>query len=110
MQQSTVQQSAVQLISLVRYYRGPRGQGRGANWPLGIQGHHPKPHILCYLNLILLMSGWEEGAEPARGQLSIILDRAAVDRAAVDREVDLARTLLSGAQGSGPRAGDPIGP
>ena len=32
-----------------------------------------------------------------------------VDRAAVDRAVDLARTLLSGAQGPGPRAGDPIG-
>ena len=33
-----------------------------------------------------------------------------VDRAAVDRAVDLARTLLSGAQGPGPRAGDPVGP
>ena len=33
-----------------------------------------------------------------------------VDRAAVDRAVDLARTLLSGAQGPGPRAKDPIGP
>ena len=31
-----------------------------------------------------------------------------VDRAAVDRAVDLARTLLSGAQGPGPRAGDPV--
>ena len=29
MQQSTVQQSTVQLISLVRYYRGPWGQGPG---------------------------------------------------------------------------------
>ena len=34
----------------------------------------------------------------------------AVDHAAVDRAVDLARTLLSGAQGPGPRARDPIGP
>ena len=42
-------------------------------------------------------------------QLSIVLDRVAVSRAAVDRAVDLARTLLSGAQGPGPRAGDPIG-
>ena len=33
-----------------------------------------------------------------------------VDRAEVDRAVDLARTLLSGAQGLGPRARDPIGP
>ena len=32
------------------------------------------------------------------------------DRAAVDRAVDLALTLLSGAQGPGPRARDPIGP
>ena len=35
---------------------------------------------------------------------------AAVDRAAVDRAVDLAQTLLSEAQGPGPRARDPIGP
>ena len=42
-------------------------------------------------------------------RLSIVLDRAAVNRAAADRAVDLARTLLSGAQGPGPRAGDPIG-
>ena len=28
MQQSTVQQSTVQLISLERYYREPRGQGQ----------------------------------------------------------------------------------
>ena len=38
------------------------------------------------------------------------LSGAAVDRAAVDHAVDLARTLLSGDQGPGPRAGDPIGP
>ena len=40
---------------------------------------------------------------------SLRLGHAAVDRA-VERAVDLARTLLSGAQGPGPRAEDPIGP
>ena len=39
-----------------------------------------------------------------------ILGHAAVDRAAVEHAVDLTRTLLSGAQGLGPRAGDPSGP
>ena len=43
------------------------------------------------------------------GFLAAVIGRA-VDRAAVDRVVDLARTLLSGAQGPGPRARDPIGP
>ena len=33
-----------------------------------------------------------------------------LNHAAVDRAVDLARTLLSGAQGLGPSARDPIGP
>ena len=31
---------------------GARAQGRGASWPLGTQGPHPKPHIPCYLNLM----------------------------------------------------------
>ena len=43
------------------------------------------------------------------GFLAAVIGRA-VDRAEVDRAVDLARTLLSGAQGPGPRARDPIGP
>ena len=41
---------------------------------------------------------------------SLRLGHAAVDCAEVDRAVDLALTLLSGAQGPGPRARDPIGP
>ena len=41
---------------------------------------------------------------------SLRLGHAAVDRAAVDRAVDLARTLLSGAQGQGPGLGTQLAP
>jgi hypothetical protein len=69
----------------------PRDPGATLIFPAGC----PKPYIPCYLKDILY---------------SLHLGHAAVDGAAVDRAVDLARTLLSGAQGPGPRAGDPVGP
>ena len=58
-QQSTVQQSTVQLISLGRYYLGPRGQGPGPGAQLapGTQGPHPaqtfptlhRPSLMIFL-------------------------------------------------------------
>ena len=62
--------------------------------------------FFCFLIYLLLFPSISVNGT----EYSLRLGHAAVDRAAVDRAVDLARTLLSGAQGPGPRDRDPIGP